>query len=146
MVTRLPKPIHTAEIRGPKPRIFNRPWHLDADERRHHGRRRWDPAAVEALLELASTIDCLYPPDFSHRDTIRFRAAGASRPLAELRTSNPAELRLLLVGFTEPVTPLRKTLGLPVRKTRRGAEVMFQSTEQVAGRAFEAFFRGYVNT
>ena len=82
--------------RPERPTIYNRPWHVDADDRRHHGRRRWEPAAIESFVELLAAIDGLYPPDWSDRDVVRFRAAGSGGPFAELWTDKAASLRLVL--------------------------------------------------
>lgn len=79
-----------------RPTIYNRPWHVDADERRHHGRRRWEPAAIEAFVELLSAIDGIYPPDWSDRDVVRFRAAGSGGSFAELWTDKTTNLRLVI--------------------------------------------------
>jgi hypothetical protein len=78
-----------------RPTAYNRRWHLDEDGRRHQGERQWDPAAVEAFVALAATVDWLYPPDWSDRDAVRFRAAGGNI-FAELWTDSPEALRLVL--------------------------------------------------
>lgn len=83
-----------------RPPVYSRLWHLDADDRRHHGRRRWDPAAIEAFVALAAAIDRLYPPDWSDSATIRFRASGETQPFAEIRTDNPDHLVLIMQGWT----------------------------------------------
>ena len=79
-----------------RPTIYNRPWHMDQDERRHHGRREWDPSAIETFVELLSSLDGLYPPDWSDRDAVRFRAAGRNEPFAEIWTDKSAALRLVV--------------------------------------------------
>ncbi|MGE5608397.1 MAG: hypothetical protein ACM359_04030 [Bacillota bacterium] len=147
MSTKPSSPIHSAGPRsGNKPRIYNRPWHFDADDRRHHGRRTWDPNAIDAFLNLASQIDQLYPPDFSARNAIRLRASNHTRPIAELRTSNPTRLVLVLQpckAFTLPA--LRKSLQLPVKltPTRRQIHLEITSPAQVASRSFARFFTKY---
>jgi hypothetical protein len=78
-----------------RPDIYNRRWHLDENARRHHGKRRWDPATLDALLTRLSTLD-LYPPDFSHPDRIRLRACGASKPIATIETHLRSVVRLRL--------------------------------------------------
>ena len=87
---------HLEQHPGSRPTIYNRPWHMDQDERRHHGRRRWEPTAIEAFVEILSSLDGLYPPDWSDRDAVRFRAAGANEPFAEMWTDKPASLRLVV--------------------------------------------------
>ena len=79
-----------------RPTIYNRPWHLDADDRRHHGRRQWEAATIETFVEVLSSIDGVYPPDWSERDVVRFRSIGAAEPFAELWTDKPSALRLVL--------------------------------------------------
>jgi hypothetical protein len=89
-------PIHLAGPRPDKPRIYNRPWHLDADDRRHHGKRRWNVALLESLLAAAARIESLYPPDFSARNVIRLRAAGIARPVATISTASGASLTVTI--------------------------------------------------
>jgi hypothetical protein len=79
-----------------RPTIYNRPWHFDADERRHHGRRQWDPSVIESLVELLSSVEGVYPPDWSERDVVRFRVAGSAEPFAELWTDEPSTLRFVI--------------------------------------------------
>jgi hypothetical protein len=139
-----PNPIHTAGPRPQhKPRIYNRPWHLDADERRHGGRRKWEVAAAEAIIELAGEVGWLYPPDFSARDLIRFRASGGEA-FADLRTSGRTSLHLQLYRKkTVGGAGTRKQLGMESRKTKRGVELALVTASQARSRAFRAFFRGY---
>ena len=85
-----------------RPTIYNRPWHMDQDDRRHHGRRQWDPSAIEAFVEILSPLDGLYPPDWSDRDAVRFRAAGASEPFAEVWTDKASTLRLVVYMSDAP--------------------------------------------
>jgi hypothetical protein len=146
MLTRAPSPIHTAGPRPqPKPRIYNRPWHLDADGRRHRGRRKWEPMAVEAIIELAAGIDWLYPPDFSRRDFIRFRASGGEKPLADLRTGRPDCLRLILYPGGQNRMAMLPKRGIVVSKTAKGIEVRFVSRHQISTAAFARCFRSYAN-
>ena len=85
-----------------RPTIYNRPWHMDQDERRHHGRRQWDPAAIEGFVGIVSVVEGVYPPDWSDRDAVRFRAAGAGEPFAEMWTDQPAVLRLVVFMSDPP--------------------------------------------
>ena len=82
-----------------RPRIYNRLWHMDADDRRHHGRRRWEPEALEALVALAAEVDHIYPPDWSDEAAVRFRASGRPQPVAEIRTDDPDHLVLSMCGL-----------------------------------------------
>src|SRR4029450_13454119 len=79
-----------------RPTAYNRRWHLDEDNRRHQGERKWDPAAVEAFVRPAGTVSWLYPPDWSDRDAVRFRGVGTGTLFAELWTDSPEELLLVL--------------------------------------------------
>ena len=92
-----PIPEPPAPRRAP---VYSRLWHLDADGRRHHGRRHWDPAAIEAFVALAATVDRLYPPDWSDVAAVRFRPSGDDRPFAEIRTDDPDHLVLMMCGQT----------------------------------------------
>lgn len=73
------------------PTIYNRLWHLDADDRRHHGQRKWEPAALDRLLDLANAVENCYPPNFSDRDVVRLSACDIGC-IAELRTDDPRQL------------------------------------------------------
>ena len=109
-----------------RPTIYNRPWHMDQDDRRHHGRRQWEPGAIEALVEILSSLDSLYPPDWSDRDVVRFRATGASDPFAEISTDKPAALRLVVYVNDPP------KLALPhcrIHADHRRCEVHLKSPE-----------------
>jgi len=90
----------------PKPKLYNRPWHLDLDDRRHHGHRQWDRAVLERLIDLISRFDFLYPPDWSDLNSIRFRASGVSDNFAEIRTDDPHAVVLILwpKGKSSPIT------------------------------------------
>jgi hypothetical protein len=79
-----------------KPQIYNRPWHLDLDDRRHHGRRQWERGALEQLIALIGGLDSVYPPDWSDSDVVRFRVPGLAEPFAEVRTDDPARVVLML--------------------------------------------------
>jgi hypothetical protein len=117
-----------------RPTIYNRPWHMDQDERRHRGRRQWEPGAIEALVGLLSTLDGLYPPDWSDRDVVRFRAAGASGPLAELWTDKPSALRLI-VHVASP--PKLSIAGCRIRTGRRRCEVLLKSPDPLGAAALK---------
>ncbi len=145
MASRRSNPIHTAGPRPqPKPRIYNRPWHLDADGRRHRGRRLWDPAAVEEIIRLAGEIDWLYPPDFSSRDCIRFRASGSSTVFAELRTGRADCLRLILRPRRRTgIRAIRAKLQIEATRISKELELRIISVEQVFSPAFKSFFSEY---
>lgn len=77
------------------PDIYNRRWHMDENDRRHHGKRKWDPATIDALLARLSTLD-LYPPDFSDPNLIRLRAFHGTKPVVTIDTRLRSVLRLRL--------------------------------------------------
>ena len=87
---------HLEQHSESRPTIYSRPWHMDQDERRHHGRRQWDPAVIEGFVGIVSCVEGVYPPDWSGRDAVRFRAAGGNEPFAEIWTNTPAALRLVV--------------------------------------------------
>jgi hypothetical protein len=121
-----------------RPTIYNRPWHLDADERRHHGRREWEASAIEAFVELLSTIDGLYPPDWSERDVARFRAVGASEPFAELWTDKASSLRLVF-----HVSPPAKLAieGCRIHGNNERCEVLLKTPAPINAPAFANLVR-----
>ena len=92
-----------------RPVAYNRRWHLDEDDRRHHGRRKWEPAAIDRFVDLLAGIEGLYPPDWSAADAVRFRGRirGHERLLADLFTDSPDALRVVL---TAPARPAEITL------------------------------------
>src|SRR5688500_14261238 len=87
-----------------RPVAYNRRWHLDEDDRRHHGRRKWEPQALEEIVRLAAAIDSLYPPDWSDENAVRFRAKGSAEPLAEVFTDAPEYLRVVTQGRRSTIT------------------------------------------
>jgi hypothetical protein len=91
-------PSHSPVQTPQRPRIYNRLWHMDADDRRHHGRRRWESEALEAIVGLAAEVDQVYPPDWSDEAVVRFRASGRPQPVAEIRTDHPDHLVLSMHG------------------------------------------------
>jgi hypothetical protein len=117
---------HLGQHPESRPTIYNRPWHMDQDDRRHHGRRHWDPAAIEAFVELLSFRDGLYPPDWSDRDAVRFCAVGAGEPFAELWTDKPGALRLV-VYMSDPPKPSMPHCRIPA--DHRHCEVHLKSPE-----------------
>ena len=119
--------------RPERPTIYNRPWHMDADDRRHHGRRRWEPEAVEAFVALLATVDGLYPPDWSGRDVVRFRMAGAEAPFAELRTDKPANLRLVFHLSRPPKLAME---GCRIRIDGDRCEVLLKTAAPLRNPAF----------
>ena len=93
-----------------RPVAYNRRWHLDEDDRRHQGRRKWEPAAIEALVRLAATVESLYPPDWSHEKAVRFRAKGKAQPLAEVFTDSAEHLRVVVGGSEITVTEAEQVM------------------------------------
>lgn len=83
-----------------RPTLYNRRWHLDEDQRRHHGARQWDARVIEEIIALAAASTGLYPPDFSDRDAVLFRAVGTRKIVAEIRTDSATEIVLRLGDAT----------------------------------------------
>lgn len=117
-----------------RPTIYNRPWHMDADDRRHHGRRRWEAGAIEALVEVLSSMDGLYPPDWSERDVVRFRAAGANAPFAELWTDKASALRLVVQANAPPKLSID---GCRIRVGRHRCELLLKAADPVRAAALK---------
>lgn len=83
-----------------RPTLYNRRWHLDEDQRRHHGARQWEVRVIEEVLALAAASPGLYPPDFSDRDTVIFRAVSTRSIVAAIRTDSATEIVLRLGDAT----------------------------------------------
>ncbi len=122
--------------------VYNRYWHLDLNNRRHLGRRKWEQAALEALVDLAGQLDWLYPPDFSNRHAVRFRAAGRSDDFLVIRTSRPRCLMLQLHPATDVSSRTIQRTKVPFVRAPRP---QFQITllGQVDSPAFRRFFNAY---
>ena len=132
-------------MRTDRPRLYNRLWHLDADDRRHRGRRRWEAGIIDAFVDLAGAVDCLYPPDWSDKSRVRFRIAGQTAAFAEIHTGRADSLAILL----HPRSPaklrvLAKSLKLPlVKATESGRDVLMlrlRRQEQIDSPTFRKFF------
>lgn len=127
-----------------KPQIFNRPWHLDLDDRRHHGARRWEREALQALLDLAAGFEFLYPPDWSDRDVVTLRGPRRAG-FATVRTDSPDALAfepshdLVSAKTAEVLSELRDRFarGQP---DAGGAVVMLRTAAEVDSTAFKSCF------
>jgi hypothetical protein len=134
-----------------RPRSYNRLWHLDADNRRYHGLRRWDSGAVEAFVQLASKLDFLYPPDWSRPDRVVFRASGTDIPFASVRTDKPTLLRLVLhIEKPQAAAVMQQRLGIFTRPTktedgRNEAEMTIRMPHHFNTPWFAAFIEDYAN-
>lgn len=128
--------------RPERPTIYNRPWHMDADDRRHHGRRQWEAGAIEALVEFLSSMDGVYPPDWSERDCVRFRSAGADGAFAELWTDKPTTLRLVVhvaapAGFA--------VAGCRIRRDGNRCEALLKSAKPLRAESLKELIRSAVS-
>lgn len=112
--------------RPPRPPVYSRLWHMDADSRRHHGRRRWDSGIIEKFVAIAASVEAIYPPDWSDADCVRLRTSGRQLPVAELQTHSPDRLTLTLrvpaaLGTMSLVSKLQ--LPVPAATAEDGMEV-----------------------
>jgi len=85
-----------------------------------------------------SSIDGLYPPDWSERDVIRFRSVRATEPFAELWTDKPSSLRLVL-----RVAPALKPAieGCRIHVNDERCEVLLKAPAPVRTPAFNDLIR-----
>ena len=91
-------------------------WHFDRGNEKFAGCRVWEPAALEALVELAAQHPELADPDWSKPHAVLLQGRSGDE-FAMIRTDHPLYLRLLLATPKSfDARSARKALGLKLRK------------------------------
>ena len=126
-----------------KPQIYNRPWHLDLDDRRHHGARQWEREVLQSLIDLAAQVDSLYPPDWSEKDLVTLRGCGGLA-FAKIHTDSPAFLSFAMARAGEreeahALARLRSLLSCE-QPDGAGSVVRVRTAAEVHSREFREWF------